>query len=202
MTSWTWALSRASGIVALVLVVLSLLWGLLFSGRATGTRPRPNWWLAMHNWLGGLSLAFIGVHLLAVFLDSSAGIGLVQILVPGTATGWVWPIGLGVVATYAFVLVSASSIGRVRRALPRRAWHLVHLVSIPAVLLTVLHAYQAGSDAAANWYTVMLSLLTGIGVYALVLRLLGVAAARRAAVSPASHPRHARLSPGSRSLVS
>ncbi len=37
----------------MVLVVVALLWGFLFSSRATGTRLRPNWWLDLHNWLGG-----------------------------------------------------------------------------------------------------------------------------------------------------
>ena len=38
---WT-DLTIASGLVATVLIVLALGGGLLFSARATGTRPRPN----------------------------------------------------------------------------------------------------------------------------------------------------------------
>ncbi|MEY2565569.1 MAG: hypothetical protein QOE35_98, partial [Actinomycetota bacterium] len=44
-------LTRSSGLVATVLIVLSLAWGLLFSARATGNRRRPNWWLDLHNFL-------------------------------------------------------------------------------------------------------------------------------------------------------
>lgn len=179
MTSWWWYLSKASGIVAAVLLVLSMLWGLLFSSRATGKRLRPNWWLALHNWLGGLALAFIGVHLVAAFFDSNAGIGLTQILVPGTATGFVWPIAWGVIATYIFTVVVFSSVNRVKRRLPRRVWHAVHLVSIPAMLFTGLHAYQAGSDAGAPAYTTLLAVLAGVTIYPLVLRLAGVVSARR-----------------------
>ena len=56
MSSWSWYLTRSTGIVAAVLSVAALVWGLFFSARNTGTRLRPNWWLALHNWLGGLTV--------------------------------------------------------------------------------------------------------------------------------------------------
>src|SRR3954469_17185629 len=94
---WTY-LTRASGIVATVLIVSALLWGLLFSARATGRRRRPNWWLDLHNYLGGLAFAFIVVHVVAIALDHVSGIGLVQIFVPMTADGWAWGMTWGVLA--------------------------------------------------------------------------------------------------------
>ena len=90
-------LSRATGIVATVLVVAALIWGFLFSARATGNRRRPNWWLDLHNWLGGLALALTGVHIVTALLDTTAGIGLLETIVPGTgSTALAW----GVLATY------------------------------------------------------------------------------------------------------
>jgi hypothetical protein len=38
-----WYLTRASGIVASVLIATAVVSGFLFSGRETGTRRRPNW---------------------------------------------------------------------------------------------------------------------------------------------------------------
>ena len=73
-----WYLTRATGLVAAVLAVASLVWGLFFSARNTGTRLRPNWWLALHNYLGGLTLVFIGLHMLVSFLDTQAGLSLVD----------------------------------------------------------------------------------------------------------------------------
>ena len=87
MNDWLWYLTRASGIVATVLIVAALAWGFLFSARETGNRLRPAWWLDLHNWLGGMALVFTGVHLLAVFADSDLGLGLVDILVPEHRVG-------------------------------------------------------------------------------------------------------------------
>ena len=90
-----WYLTRSTGIVATLLSAAALVWGFLFSARATGNRLRPAWWLDLHNWLGGLALVFIGVHIATSWLDSDAGIGLIQVFVPGSATRDAWAIGWG-----------------------------------------------------------------------------------------------------------
>lgn len=174
-----WYLTRATGIVAAVLAVASLVWGLFFSARNTGTRLKPNWWLALHNYLGGLTLGFVGLHMLVSFLDSESGLKFVDLFVPSTSVGWA--IGWGVVAFWLFAIVVVPSIARIRRRLPRKAWHVVHLLGVPAVVLTAVHAYQAGSDSLSLYFTRGLALLVGIAVYPLTIRLLGLAQRRRAA---------------------
>ena len=178
MDSLMWYLTRATGIVAALLAVATLVWGLFFSARNTGTRLRPNWWLALHNYLGGLTLVFIGLHMVVSFLDTNAGLGLIDLLIPSGAVGW--RIGWGVLAFWLFAIVVLPSIGRVRRRLPRKAWHAVHLLAIPAIALTGVHAYQSGSDTASNYFTTGLALLIGISVYPITIRLLGIAQRRLA----------------------
>ena len=65
MNDVLWYLTRASGIVAAVLIATAVVSGFLFSGRETGTRRRPNWWLDLHNMLGGLALIFTLIHIVA-----------------------------------------------------------------------------------------------------------------------------------------
>lgn len=178
MNSVMWYLSRSTGIVAAVLAVAALVWGLFFSARNTGTRLKPNWWLALHNYLGGLTLFFIGFHMMVSFLDTDAGLRFIDLFIPSSDVGW--SIGWGVLAFWLFLVVVLPSIARIRRRLPRKAWHLVHLLSIPAVVLTGVHAYQAGSDALSTYFTRGLALLIGIAVYPATIRLLGIAQRRRA----------------------
>lgn len=173
-----WYLSRATGIVATILAVASLVWGLFFSARNTGNRLRPNWWLALHNYLGGLTLAFIGVHMVVAFLDSEARLAFLDLFIPSGEVGW--EIGWGVLAFWLFVIVVLPSVGRIRRRLPRKAWHVVHLLAIPAIVLTGVHAYQSGSDSASSYFTRGLAVLIGISVYPITIRLLGIAQRRRA----------------------
>jgi hypothetical protein len=60
-----WFTARASGIVAWGLAAASVVWGLALSTRLLGRRPRPAWLLDLHRYLGGLALAFTGVHVLS-----------------------------------------------------------------------------------------------------------------------------------------
>ena len=173
---WTYV-TAASGIVATVLIVIALGGGLLFSARATGTRPRPNWWLDLHNYLGGLAFAFTVVHVFAAFRDSFSGIGLVQVFVPMTAKGWAWGITWGVLATYVFAAVVFTSWPKKR--LSRRNWLLLHLLSIPATIMVASHAWMVGSDRKAAWFQLLLAVLAGVAVYPAVLRLFSVVAKRR-----------------------
>jgi predicted ferric reductase len=139
-----WSTARASGIVAWALVSLSVLWGLALSTRALGNRPRANWLLDLHRFLGAASVVFVGVHVLAIVLDSYVHFGLVEILVP-LATSWrPVPVALGIVAAYLLVAVEITSL--LRRRLPRRAWHAVHLASFPLFVLSTLHLLTAGTD--------------------------------------------------------
>lgn len=168
MNSWMWFLTRSTGIVAAVLAVLSLVLGLAFSGRFT-RGAKPNWWLSMHNWLGGMTLGFIGAHMLVAFLDSDAGLRLIDLVVPNSTAGWA--IGWGVVAMWIFAAVTLTSPNRIRRRLPRRLWHALHLLSIPAVVLTGVHTYQTGSDMTGTLFAFGFAVLAGVAVYPIVVRL-------------------------------
>jgi hypothetical protein len=174
MTGSWWYLTRATGIVATLLAVGSLVFGAFFSARNTGNRRSPAWWLDLHNYLGGLALIFTGAHVLASLLDPDSGIGLVQVLVPGTAETATWPLTWGVLAAYTFAIAVFTSWPR--RRFSRTTWRCLHLASVAGVALAGIHGFQLGSDATAPLFQIGLLLAAAITVYAIVLRLLSVVA--------------------------
>ena len=177
MSELWWYLSRSSGIVATVLIVASLGWGLLFSARATGNRRRPNWWLDLHKYLGGLAFIFTLVHIAAIFQDPLGGIGLKQIFIPMTADGRTWSLTWGVIATYIFGAVVFTSWPRKR--LRPKVWLAVHLLSIPGTLMAAGHAWMLGSSRDALWFQALLATLAGLVVYPSVIRVAVAVAKRR-----------------------
>ena len=181
MNQTWWFLSRSTGIVATFLAVASLGWGFLFSARQTGVRKSPAWWLDLHNWLGGLALAFTLAHVVLALADSDLGLGLADALVPraadATERGLLW----GVLAMWAFAITVVTSWAPLRRRMARRWWHGIHLVSVPAVVLAIVHGYAIGSDATTVAYQAALVLLAGVAVYPTALRVLGLVAKRRTA---------------------
>lgn len=172
MTTLLWFITRSSGVVALVLMLIAVADGLLFSGRATGQRLRPAWWLDLHRGLGGYALAFTGLHLAAAF-GADIGVGLTEIFVPGAAAWSTGAFTWGVIATYLMALTVLTTWPR--RRLRRRAWHTIHVLSIPAAAMAVVHAVQLGTDAMTPWFTGVLVVAVAIASYPLALRLIGVA---------------------------
>lgn len=164
-----WYLSRATGIVATVLAAAALVWGFFFSSRNTGERLRAAWWLDLHNWLGGIALLFTAAHIVAAYFDSNAGLGIVEVLVPGTVDVGTWAIGWGVIAAYLLAITVFTSWPRKRLRPPW--WRVVHLTSVVGVALAGVHAYQAGSEATRVIFQAGLVLTAGFCLYAMFLRL-------------------------------
>ena len=64
-----WYVTRASAIVAWVLLVLSVLLGILLSTRVLRPRDNPGWLLDLHRWMSGLSVSFVALHMLSLYID-------------------------------------------------------------------------------------------------------------------------------------
>jgi sulfoxide reductase heme-binding subunit YedZ len=165
-------LDRATGIVAALLGVAALVGGSFFSSRNTGTRRRPNWWLDLHNLLGGLTLAFTLIHVAAAYIDGQFGFGIAQLVLPGTATSNRWAITWGVVAMDVFVLTVFTTWPR--RRFSRRTWRAVHLLSVPAAVLVGLHAFGMGSEASSDAFLLVTVACGGLTTYAIALRVLAL----------------------------
>jgi hypothetical protein len=77
-----WHVARAGGIVAWLLLALSVAWGLLLSTKLLGRRPTPAWLLSLHRMLGALAVVFTVVHVTGLVADSYVHFGPSDVLVP------------------------------------------------------------------------------------------------------------------------
>ncbi len=176
-----WYAVRASGVVAWVLVTASVVWGLLLASRST-TRPRPAWVLDLHKFLGALTLAFLGVHLVGLLFDKWVGFGPRELFVPMASEYRPGALAWGIIALYLLGVVEVSS--RLMRWIPRRAWHTIHLLSFVVFVMTTVHVLTAGTDA-RRLPTVVFAwasslLVAGLLMFRVTVRVL--AARRRSAL--------------------
>jgi DMSO/TMAO reductase YedYZ heme-binding membrane subunit len=162
--TFPWYVARAGGIVAWALATASVLWGLAFTSRALGRRPRPAWLFDLHRFLGGLALAFTAVHVLAVVADSYVRFTLVNVLVPFSGKWHPVAVAWGVIALYLLVAVELTALARSR--LPRALWRRVHYASFAVFGLATIHALAAGTDTTGAPFR-----LAVIGSLALILTL-------------------------------
>ena len=83
--------------------------------------------------------------------------------------------------TFRLTDAEAAVIANIQQAQPHLTKSdVVHLLSIPATVLTMVHAYQAGSDSLEGYFVKGLALMVGIAVYPISIRLIGLAQRHRA----------------------
>lgn len=169
-TKLWWYVARASGLVAWALVVASVVWGLWLAGRVTRKLPPPAWTLDLHRFLGGLTVSFVVVHVIALVADTYVHFGWSELFVPLASKWRPWPVAFGIVALYLLLAVEITSL--LMRHLPRRLWRFVHLGSFALAFLGTVHGLTAGADAAqpaVRWAVVGACALVAT---ALTIRLL------------------------------
>jgi DMSO/TMAO reductase YedYZ heme-binding membrane subunit len=137
-------MARSGGIVAWALMAGSVLWGLALSTKVTNGKPKPNWILDLHRFLGGMALFFTGIHVGSLVLDTYVHFGLVEVLVPFTGTWHPAAVAWGVIGLYLLLAVELTSLARKR--LSKRVWRMTHYLSFPLFFLTTIHALSAGTD--------------------------------------------------------
>ena len=187
-----WLISRASGVVALALVSLSVLMGLAMAARAI---PRPGWKRTiarLHEHLALTALAAVGLHGVSLLGDTWLKPGLRGIAIPFALPYRPGFTGAGIIAGYLMMLVGPSFY--LRRRIGAGRWRKLHRVSAAIWMLSVVHTLGAGSDATALWLRAVVLAPVAPIAYLLVLR---IARERPAARRPASaHPRRsARRAP-------
>ena len=143
-----WYVARSGGIVAWALLAASVLWGLALSTKVLHGKPRPNWILDLHRFLGGLALIFTAVHVVALILDSYVHFGLTEILVPFASAWHPMAVAWGVIGLYLLLAVELTSLARKRMS--RRVWRMTHFLSFPLFLFTTVHALTAGTDRSTS----------------------------------------------------
>ena len=144
-----WYTARSSGVVAWIMLTAGVVLGLALSTRVFGKRPRPNWLLDLHRFLGGAAVVFTGMHLLSLFLDSFVTFGPTELFLPFASSYRPSAVAWGVVAVYLLITVEVTSL--LRKHLSKRAWRATHFLSFPLFVLASVHAITAGTDSNTPW---------------------------------------------------
>jgi sulfoxide reductase heme-binding subunit YedZ len=138
-----------SGTIALGavgLLTLNLLLGLLLS---VGYNPARRWprqrvkLFTFHNWTGYIAFAAIVLHAGALLFSSEPKFRLYDILVPIESPVQPFPNTLGALGFYLVTIVVVTSLKRVRTALGRHWWKIVHYTTYAAAVVFFTHGIIA-----------------------------------------------------------
>lgn len=166
-----WLASRAFGIVAIVLLAISVGLGLAMAGRMAS---RPGWQPRLrrvHEASTLVTLALIIVHGGLLLFDSYLRPGITGVLVPLAMPYRPAFTGVGIIAGWLAAVLGLSFY--VRRWIGAKTWRRLHRFTIVAYLLALTHVVGAGTDGRSPWMLAMLSGLTAPIACAFAFRLLG-----------------------------
>lgn len=139
-----WYASRATGVVALVLLTAVVVLGILVrrNGRLPGL---PRFVVTgLHRNLSLLAVAFLGVHIGTAIVDSYVSINPLAAIIPFTSSYEPLWVGLGTVSVDLAVAVVVTSLLRSRIGL--RAWRAVHWLAYACYPVAVAHSLGASPD--------------------------------------------------------
>jgi predicted ferric reductase len=148
-----WYTTRATGLVALVLLTASMALGILTSVRYQ--RPGlPRFVTAgLHKNFSLLALAFTGAHIITTLADSYAPIRLQDVVIPFISRYRPLWLGLGAIAFDLMLALTVTSIVRARMSY--RTWRAVHWSAYLCWPVAVLHGLGTGSDTTVRWVLVL-----------------------------------------------
>jgi sulfoxide reductase heme-binding subunit YedZ len=148
-----WFVSRASGLVLLVLFSVVVVLGV---AARTGAAPR-HWprfvFVELHRTLALFLIAFLALHVLTAILDPFVSIGWAATVLPFTSGYRTLAIGLGTLAVDLGGAVLLTSVAR--RHLGFRAWRAVHWLAYLAWPAAFAHSLTAGNDLGIWWVVVI-----------------------------------------------
>jgi hypothetical protein len=144
-----WYATRATGLVALVLLTAGMCAGLLTSVRFEVTGWPRFVTLALHRNLSLVALAFTVLHVLTTVLDSFVSIPLVDAFIPFVGSYRPFWLGLGAVSFDLILALVITSLLRARMSL--RSWRLVHWSAYACWPVAVLHGLGTGTDTPVSW---------------------------------------------------
>ncbi len=167
-TTW-WYIARSGGIVGWALLAGSVLWGLALSTKVLHGKPRPNWILDLHRFLGGLAVVFVAVHVISLMVHRYMRFSIGEALIPGVSTFKPAAVAWGIIGWYLLLAVEITSL--LRKRMSKRSWKAVHYLSFPLFALATVHGLQAGTDRRAGLFVIANVVVVVVVVALTVMRL-------------------------------
>ncbi len=143
-----WYAIRAAGLMTWATTATSIVLGLLLSLRMTRERakflPTKPWLIDLHRFVGGMSVVFLVLHMFTLWVHNFIDFDVVDLVVPFASPWRPLAVAWGVVAAWMMFAIEGSSL--IKKFIPEKLWHGIHLLSYLVAIFGTVHAVTAGSD--------------------------------------------------------
>jgi methionine sulfoxide reductase heme-binding subunit len=161
-----WVLARVAGLGSYAALAVALVTGIALRTAVLGWIGSNRVLRSLHEYTTVLWIPLAGVHLVALVLDSTARIGVLDLVVPFRAVYGTFSIGLGAIAVDLLVVVTATAL--LKRRIKPVPWIWLHRLAYAAFAMIFFHAVLTGTDfsdpvvSAITWATAAMLLALGL----------------------------------------
>ena len=139
-----WVLARVGGLSSYAALAIALITGIALRTAVFDWLGSNRVVRSVHEYTTVLWIPLALVHLIALLLDSTARIGVLDILVPFHSSYGTLAIGLGALSVDVLIVVTITAY--LKRRMPKELWLWVHRLTYVAFGLIFLHAVLSGTD--------------------------------------------------------
>ena len=171
-----WYATRATGLMALILLTITMVLGI-----TTTTRARARRWPGfaqqeLHRRLSMMAAVFVALHVLTSVLDTYVDIGWTAVVVPFTS-GYdsLW-VGVGAISLDLMAAVFFTSLLRSR--LRPGTWRAVHWLAYLCWPVALAHTFGMGTDSGELWVIALGAVCVTAVLAASVWRVAGASRER------------------------
>jgi methionine sulfoxide reductase heme-binding subunit len=168
-STFLWYASRATGVVALLLMTAVVLLGLLVarSGKLPGL---PRFAVTgLHRNLSLISVAFVALHVLTAVTDGYVSIPLTAAVMPLASGYESLELSFGAVSLDLALALIVTSL--IRSRLNPKTWRAIHLLAYLSWPVAWLHSFTAATDLHSGWMLLLAIADLLVVVIAVVWRL-------------------------------
>ena len=140
-----WYVTRAAGIIAYLLLWLSMVWGLGVASKVFDRLLERPFTYDFHEFISLLAIGFTLLHILVLALDRYLPYSTLQILIPFLSPYRPLWVGIGVISFYISVLVTVTFYLRSR--IGSSTFRAIHTLSLLGYVGVTVHGLYAGTDA-------------------------------------------------------
>lgn len=139
-----WVLSRATGLVSLVLLTGVVVLGMAVR-RQEGVGRLPRFVVVgLHRNIALLAVLLLVIHIVTVVIDPFVSIGWLSVVVPFVGSYRPFLLGLGALAVDLVLALVGTSL--VRHRMSPKLWRAVHLMAYLAWPVALVHGVGIGTD--------------------------------------------------------
>ena len=161
-----WVLARVAGLSSYAALAVALVTGIALRTAVLDWLGSNRALRALHEYTTVLWIPLAGLHLLSLLLDTTARLGLLDLVIPFHSTYGTLAIGLGALSVDVLLLVTITAF--LKRRMNKDVWVWLHRLAYVAFALIFFHAVLSGTDfsdpivSAITWAAAAMLLLLAL----------------------------------------